>query len=264
MAVAFTAQRKSGTAAVTSNVLSITTLTANCTTGSTVYLFLLGVPGLSLTSVSDDGGNNTWSVQQISTGLSPTSQNYMAWSYQNVGLLTTNTITTNWTASSATTLCYWLEEFSGSGGVGYTTLDQNASSNNATSTTAATGTTGTTTSTDEVAFALIDEGGTNAITKNASYTNFTTASQTNSNSHACLVSYRILTATGTQSGNATLASMATSECGIATFKLTPTPLATKPHVYTNQSVMHAANWMEKHEPENFWRPRLWTPRPVLV
>lgn len=216
MPASFTAQRKAAIISVPIRSSFTITPASNCTTGSTLILFLqIAVNTPEVSTVSDSKGN-TWRVD-LNAGPGGTwgSSLCVCSSFQTSGLTTADTITVNLSTQQGDCL-YWLEEFAGN----YSAVDRSASVFTSNSTTAGTGTTAATTAADEFAVCMAARSGSSGtITKNASHTLFTTGQQAQgSGIGAANVWYRILSATGTQNGNGTLSSMADSTGCIVTYK----------------------------------------------
>ncbi len=209
MAVSFTAERKNASGLAAGATFTLQPAT-NCTTGSTLYLCVgERLLDLVVTSVTDDVGTNTYNIDLTVADGAKSAASIIS-SFQTVGLTTANTITVT-LSSTGGQWSAWLEEF---GGGNYSALDKKTTSTGSASTTLPTGTTAATTDADEAAIVLYGTDGTGTITKNASYTVFTTGL-----TNRCLAAYRILTATGTQNADGTDSGMANSANGLATYKI---------------------------------------------
>lgn len=215
---AYNAERKAGqiTFVLASGTFSPAT---NCGAGNTLVLVAVTTSGSAqkLTAVTDTKGN-TWTVDKTA-GTGPAVS--ICSTKQNAGALTTGDTVTMTGTGSGVVMQIWCEEFTGQ-----YDFDVAAS---ATGTTGAgnTGTTAATASTDEFAVAGIcaTKSGAGAVwtwTKDANYTNFTTAPPlpNASGSGSSAAHYRLLAATGTQLCTDTVNQTTNSWAGaIATYKV---------------------------------------------
>lgn len=220
---AYNAERKAGTLAFsgTPGVGTFSPAT-NCGAGNTLIFVLAYQAATSQTiaSITDTKGN-AWTIdveRTASTGRNV----HICSTRQNVGALTTgDTITVTLSAASADTVQMWLEEFTGA-----YDFDVGASQTGGTGTSVAFGTTATTASTDEFAViaAVVSKSGAAASwtwTKDANYTNFTTAPPlpTGSQTLSTAAHYRLLSATGTQTATDTVNNSTNGQVAvIATYK----------------------------------------------
>lgn len=233
MPVGAPTERKAGTATTSGAGVFTFSPATNCTTGATLILL---VSGGVVTSVTDDGGVNAWNIDRTqATGN--TDRNSICSSYQTTGLTTARTITVTCDVLS-TGVAYWFEEFPGN----YSAVDKTASSTGSNSTSLPTGTTAATSDADEFAVAIYNTRATGAITKNASYTVFTTGQQAHPTNPQGLGAYRLLSATGTQNADGTDANMVTSANGIATYKSAAAAFVADPIRDRLQAMNRASVW----------------------
>jgi hypothetical protein len=221
----YNAERKSGAISF-SGTPGVATFSpaSNCGTGNTLILLIayLNATAANVTSVTDSAGN-TWTVDvQLTSGVGR--HVHICSCKQNVAALTTSstiTITLS-AASSDTNTQIWLEEFTGQ-----YDFDVAASQSAGTGTSVGFGTTAATASTDEfaVCVAVVSKSGGGATwtwTKDANYTNFTTAPPlpNASGTLSSAAHYRLLSATGTQTATDTTNNTTNSQvAAIATYKV---------------------------------------------
>lgn len=195
MAASYVAERKSGD--ITAGAFAFSPAT-NCTAGNTLALVIAHYVAntIGVTGVTDTKGN-TWTIDQSVT-VTGGQAVFICSTLQDVGTLTTSDTITVATTGSGTG-AYWLEEFSGQYSKDVSTSATGTSGAGNTGTTAATA--------DADEFAVVGlvakksgGGATWVWTKDANYTNFTTAPPvpTGSSTLSSAAHYRILSSTGTQ------------------------------------------------------------------
>jgi hypothetical protein len=231
MPVTLNGERKSGTGTSAGTTITFSPA-SNCTAGNTIYLCFLVVGAAGATAVSD--GTNVWTGDML---LTSGGRCISVWaSYQATGLTTSSVVTV--TMPTTVGYAYWLEEFNGN----YSAVDVQATSTGSNVTSLPTGTTAATATADELALAVYSTNTpAGTITKNASYTNFTTGEQTAPSTQDGLFSYRILSATGTQNADGTDSSMVNSLNGVVTYKAVATVTIPPLPLYVDTAVMQSTS-----------------------
>ncbi len=266
---AYSAERRQGTLSYSGSpgVATFSPAT-NCVAGNTLVMVIAVVDATALTvaSVTDSVGN-TWTVDVERT--SGAGRNiHICSTKQNIGpVLTSTTVTVTMSAAIASaTTQMWLEEFTGQ-----YSPDVVASQTGGTGTSVVFGTTAATASTDEFAViaCTVSKSGASATwtwTKDANYTNFTTAPPIPNASGTLnnAAHYRLLSATGTQTATDTVNNTTNGQAAvIATYKA---------DAVAYQPRSGAVNFQDPGVFAKAWRrarsgifvPRLWLPEGATI
>jgi hypothetical protein len=232
MPASWTAERKAGTGTVSGTSFSFSP-TATVTAGSTGLLFVFGESSTGATAASDSK-SNVWTLDQSYAGgvVRPAVFSAPITS----AILTSDTITVS--LANLVAYAYWLEEFAGN----YATVDVVVQSNGANVTSLPTGTTAATANADEIAACVYSTAATSAtITKNASYTAFTTGSTAVGTAGNAMPVHRILAATGTQNADGTASAMVNSRNGIVCYKTVVATVTPPLPLYVDTAVMQSTS-----------------------
>lgn len=214
MALAYAGERAAGTSASTSSVAI--TLASDCTAGSRVVLGFGGRNTADSTVSVTDSKSNTWLIDAGPIRESGNAYGFVASTGMNLATLLTGDVITVSIGGTPSCAMFYVEEISG---VSSAALDVTVTNSATTGTTASTGTSAATVQNDEFVvnfFFADDEAG--VWTVGGGYTQFTTLNQENTGKTSA-GQYKIVAATGTQSGSMAFSGISEGWVGLlATYK----------------------------------------------